>query len=199
MPQRALQSLVCITEKTAFKPYGYQDEFIRLEIIMKQDNKVRLASAEQHRNIVENLFRYYVYDLSEFGRWACESDGHYRVPSSLLDPHWHRDDHWPYLVYHDNELAGFCLIRRYPHNVQRYDIDQFFILRKFRGMGVAKQAFRLAVASKPGLWQTRVMLENTVALPFWRSAISAVSHGEVSEQIQADDDLEMHFLFYEIK
>lgn len=64
---------------------------------------------------------------------------------------------------------------------------------------MAKQAFRLAVSSKPGLWQTRVMLENSVALPFWRSAIRAVSQGEVSEQIQADDDLEMHFIFYEIQ
>jgi predicted acetyltransferase len=45
-------------------------------------------------------------------------------------------------------------------------------------MGVGKEAFRLAVTERPGYWQTRVMLENTAALRFWRSAIASVSGGE---------------------
>jgi predicted acetyltransferase len=162
-------------------------------------HKVTLQSAEHHRQIVENLFRYYVYDLSEFSRRPCNDDGNYSFSSSLLDPHWSRDDHWPYLVYCGEELAGFCLVRHYPYDLQRYDIDQFFIIRRFRGMGVAKEAFRLAVSDRPGLWQTRVMLENISALQFWRSAINSVCAGLCEERIQADYDLDMHFLMYEIR
>ena len=162
-------------------------------------NMVSLRSAKQHRQIVENLFRYYVYDLSEFSRWPCNDDGNYSFKSALLDPHWDRHDHWPYLVYCGDELAGFCLLRRYPCDLERYDIDQFFIIRRFRGLGVAKEAFRLAVSGKPGLWQTRVMLENKPALQFWRSAVDSVSRGNFQEKILTDADLDMHFFLYEIK
>lgn len=65
-------------------------------------------------------------------------------------------------------------------------------------MGVAKEAFRLAVSDRPGLWQTRVMLKNTSALQFWRSAVNSVSDGNFQERILADYDLDMHFFLYEI-
>ena len=159
---------------------------------------ISLKPATHDRHIVENLFRYYVYDLAESGKWPCGSDGNYGFNVSLLDPHWSRDDHWPYLIYHGDELAGFCLIRRYPNHLERYDIDQFFILRRFKGMGVGKEAFRLAVSMRPGLWQTRVMLENTGALTFWRSVIGQFTGGIFAESILPDDDLPMHFILYEV-
>lgn len=166
---------------------------------MAADKKVSLKSAENHRQIVENLFKYYVYDLAEFGKWPCGADGSYSYPSSLLNPHWSREDHWPYLIYHGEELAGFCLLRLYPYNTAYYDIDQFFILRKFKGMGIGQEAFRQAVSARPGVWQTRVMLENIPALNFWRSVIGSVTNGDFQEDIQPDNDLNMHFITYHIE
>lgn len=165
---------------------------------MAVNNKVSLKSAEHHRNIIENLFRYYVYSLAQTGKWPCGADGNYGYPASLLDPHWSRDDHWPYLIYHDDELAGFCLLRRYPYSPEIYDIDQFFILGKFKGMGVGDEAFRQAVSARPGRWQTRVLIENIPALNFWRSVISAITQGQYQEDIRPDDDLDMHFITYQI-
>ncbi len=160
--------------------------------------KTHLVCAKAHRNIVENLFPYYVYDLSAQSQWPCGDDGRYGFNTALLDPHWSRDDHWPWLIYCGDELAGFCLLRRYPNNPERYDIDQFFVLRKFKGQGIGKRAFELAVSAMPGLWQTRVLVENTAALHFWRGAINALTHGQYQQQIMPDGDLPMHFLYYQI-
>lgn len=157
---------------------------------------VQLVSAKEHRHIVENMFSYYVYDLAESGKWPCGKDGRYNFNPSIISPYWESDNHWPWLIYCDDELAGFCLLRRYPQDLKRFDIDQFFVLRRFKGLGVGKEAFRLAVAGMPGLWQTRVLLENTPALMFWRSAIGSLTHGEFEEKIQPDGDLPMHFIFY---
>ncbi|MEM6161335.1 GNAT family N-acetyltransferase [Erwinia sp. P6884] len=165
---------------------------------MTGNNQVSLVPAKAQRHVVENLFHYYVYELAAMGKWPCSAEGVYTFNASLLDPHWQRDDHWPYLIYQDNELAGFCLLRRYPFNPERYDIDQFFIIRKFMGSGVGKAAFNLAVKNFPGRWQTRVMLENLPALKFWRSAIGALTQGDFTEQIQTDDDLQMHFITYDV-
>ena len=130
-------------------------------------------------------------------KWPCGDDGSYTFKSSLLDPHWCRNDHWPYLIYLGDELAGFCLVRRYPYAPERYDIDQFFILRKFKGMGVGRDAFRLAVSSRPGSWQVRVLLENIPALKFWRSVIGDLTLGNFKEGILPDNDLDMVFLTFE--
>ncbi|WP_419721319.1 GNAT family N-acetyltransferase [Pseudescherichia vulneris] len=75
---------------------------------------------------------------------------------------------------------GFSLLRRYPANQERYDIDQFFVLRRFKGMGIGKAAFRQAVLARPKQWQTRVLLENISAMHFWRSAMAAVVRRSVS-------------------
>ncbi|MGV8926140.1 MAG: GNAT family N-acetyltransferase [Ewingella sp.] len=159
---------------------------------------VQLKSAKEHRHIIENLFTYYVYDLSESGRWPCGNDGRYGYSLTLLDPYWSDEYHWPWLIYSDEELAGFCLLRRYPDNLDRFDIDQFFVLRKFKGRGVGKEAFLLAVTGLPGLWQTRVLLENISALNFWRSAISSLTHGQYEEKVMPDRNLPMHFIFYQV-
>jgi len=159
---------------------------------------VKLIPAIEHRHIVENLFTYYVYDLSESGQWPCGHDGLYSYNPALLEPYWSDDHHWPWLIYSDDELAGFCLLRRYPDNPERFDIDQFFVLRKFKGQGVGKEAFHLAVKGLPGLWQTRVLLENTPALNFWRSAINSLTQGHYEERVMLDRDLPMHFIFYQV-
>lgn len=160
---------------------------------------VRLICAKNHRHIIENLFTYYVYDLAETGKWACGENGRYGFNPALLEPYWSEENHWPWLIYCEDEIAGFCLLRRYPAAPGRYDIDQFFVLRKFKGEGVGKAAFRLAVATMPGLWQTRVLLENMPALNFWRSAIGSLTHGNYEEKIMNDDDLAMHFILYECR
>lgn len=165
---------------------------------MIEIDKIRLVSAKDHRHIIENLFHYYVYELAGFGKWPCSSDGVYTYNPSLLNPYWQRQDHWPYLIYHCDELAGFCLLRRYPLNQERYDIDQFFIISRFKGSGIGKAAFKLAVSKYPGAWQTRVMLENLPALKFWRSVINSLTEGEFKEQIATDYDLQMHFITYDI-
>ncbi|MFS2225987.1 GNAT family N-acetyltransferase [Pantoea sp. B65] len=160
--------------------------------------QIQLKSARNHRDIIENLFTYYVYDLAQSGQWPCGADGRYAYNPALLDAHWQRDDHWPWLIYCRDELAGFCLLRRYPANPQRYDIDQFFILRKFTGQGIGKRAFQLAVRTMPGLWQTRVLLENLPALHFWRSAIGSMTRQQYQQQVLPDGDLPMHFIYYQI-
>ena len=165
---------------------------------MTVSKRVSLVSAKNRRHIIENLFHYYVYDLAEFGKWPCGADGIYTYNSSLLDPYWQHNDHWPYLIYYDDQLAGFCLLRRYPPNPERYDIDQFFISRTFKGRGVGKAAFYLAVSHFPGAWQTRVMLDNYPALNFWRSAINTLTDGLFQEEILKDDDLNMHFITYNV-
>ncbi|CED71388.1 putative uncharacterized protein [Aliivibrio wodanis] len=75
--------------------------------------------------------------MSEYMGWSPNDNGHFSFNKSSLDVYWERVDHAPYFIYVDNELAGFVLARKYPSNRLIYDIEQFFVLRKFKGKGTS--------------------------------------------------------------
>jgi predicted acetyltransferase len=163
------------------------------------NDKVELVSASKlDKKIVYNLFRYYVYDMSEYMGWNPSKEGIYGSNTSLLEIYWENDDHYPYLVYCNDELAGFSLLRKYPADKELYDIGQFFVLRKFKRKGVGGKAFELSVSKYPGKWLTRVLLDNTGALKFWLSAIAQITNDNFSQAIEQDEDLNMHFIRYNI-
>jgi predicted acetyltransferase len=146
------------------------------------------------RSIVHNLFAYYLYDMSEFMGWNPDCSGRYRVNHESLNLYWRDRGHWPYFIHVDDQLAGFFLVREYPANRQLVDVDQFFLLRKFRRQGVGIAALHQGVRQHPGQWQIRVLKQNLVGLKFWRSAVTALVGPQFDAGMDIDVDLEMHFI-----
>lgn len=146
---------------------------------------------------MENLFSYYLYDMSEFMGSNPNSNGLYISKPALLDPYWQGDNHVPYFIYADDILAGFALIRRYPADQQIFDIDQFFVLRRFKGQGVGKRALQEILAKHPGKWQIRILKANKPALKFWCSSVSNTVGSNYEISMKIDVDLEMHFIHFE--
>lgn len=160
--------------------------------------EVQLKQIEvESRHILENMFPYYVYDMSEFMGWSPNAEGVYTFNSDSLDNYWSHADHIPYFIYADQELAGFVLVRKYPTNQNVFDIEQFFVLRKFKGQGVGKSAFKDVVTRHSGQWQIRVLKENESGLGFWLSAIKNISGVNFNLGLDIDIDLEMHFIRFE--
>ncbi|CAG8998453.1 MAG: hypothetical protein CENE_00399 [Candidatus Celerinatantimonas neptuna] len=151
---------------------------------------------KEQRPILENLFPYYVYDMTEFMKWPPNENGQYTFTPSTLDFYWQKSDHTPYFISAGNELAGFVLVRRYA-DTQRYDIEQFFVLRKFKRNGIGKKALEQVVKLHPGSWQIRVLLENTGALQFWKSAVTNIMGSQFTLTKENDDNLIMYFLKFE--
>lgn len=151
----------------------------------------------QERNILENLFSYYIYDMTEFMKWNPDHEGKFNYDFSKFDVYWKHEDHVPYFIYVGSDLAGFVLVRRYPSDQSTYDIAQFFVLRKFKGQGVGKNALAKVIDRYPGKWQIRVLLENSGALCFWKSAVSKIVGKEYSVSKAYDVDLLMYFIRFE--
>ncbi len=121
------------------------------------------APAEQP--IIEALAELYVYDFTEFTGEHVDHDGRFRP--RWVEQYWLADDRHPFLFRVDGELAGFALV----HSGAPHDMAEFFVLRKFRGRGVAAVAALDVFARFPGEWQVRQLDANTRAIAFWRRAI----------------------------
>lgn len=154
--------------------------------------------SKSKRYIIENLFQYYMHDMSEYADLDMLPNGVYNYSASLIDEYW-LDGRYPYLVYCGRRLAGFALIRRYPNDLSRYDVGQFFILRFFRRKSVGFKVFTRLTELHPGEWLTRVMLENHSALSFWQSVISRLVDGSYKQTIEQDSGLPMTFIRYNIE
>lgn len=141
--------------------------------------------------IIQNMARFYVYDLSRdcgflSEEWAIPADGLYEsfdFKNYFKDP-----TRKAFLVRVNDELAGFVLLNQAGTlNKTQWNMGEFFILAKFQGKGIGKQAVEQIWNIHKALWEVSVIPENKRALNFWRKVISDFTDGVYSEEIKIVD------------
>jgi len=114
---------------------------------------------------ISRLLELYQYDFTEFVDGDVDEHGSFGY--RYLDQYWTDSDRHPFLICSDRTIAGFAFVQSgRPH-----DMAEFFVIRKYRGRGVARQAARELFAMFPGEWQVREVATNPRATSFWRQAI----------------------------
>jgi [ribosomal protein S5]-alanine N-acetyltransferase len=134
--------------------------------------------------ILQNMGRFYVYDMSEFFStdpdWSIPEDGLYECID--LKKYWLSDNTWPYLIRIGSELAGFAIIDKKGSEPQvDFNMAQFFILRKFKGKGVGKFVAYHCFNHFKGKWEIMVMPENKGAYDFWKKIITQYTTSNFTE------------------
>lgn len=138
--------------------------------------EIRKAGIED-KPIIQNLARFYIHDLSEYQKRKCPDNGLFEDEDYIR--YWTEDGFSPYLIKCENELAGFALIDRGGSSEQiDHQIGEFFILRKFRGDGIAYRAAREIFSKHPGNWEVMAIKDNIPAIKFWERTIAEISKGE---------------------
>jgi len=138
--------------------------------------EVNQATLEEHP-VLQNLARFYIYDLSEFQGRRCPENGLFEDEDYIR--FWQHPGHFPFLVRCGGELAGFALVE--PGG-KASGIDQnlaeFFILRKFRHRGVADSAAISIFERFPGRWEVMALANNPPAVGFWDRLVPALTDGQ---------------------
>lgn len=95
--------------------------------------------------------------------------------------YWSEPDTFPFLVYINDELAGFVIINKQgSESAVDFNMAQFFILRKFKNKSISKQIAVTCFNDFSGKWVI-VMPDNKGAYQFWKSVISQYAHNDFSE------------------
>ncbi len=151
---------------------------------------------ESEMEIIRNLVRLYVYDLSEWMGWDCPESGLYGGCDDLqqywgMPPEsernvWPREWHGhPFLLRVDGGLAGFALIRRLNDaGPPCFEVGEFFVVRKFRRRGVGKHVAWALFDRFRGDWVVRELPANAPAQAFWRRVIFEYTGGAYTEGIE---------------
>jgi predicted acetyltransferase len=122
-------------------------------------------AAERDRPVLRRLLELYSYDFSEFDDRDLDADGEYGY--RYLDDYWADSDRHPFLLRVNGQIAGLVLVRAGAVT----DMAEFFVLRKYRRLGVGRRAAEEVFRMFPGRWTVRQKLTNPAATAFWRSVI----------------------------
>lgn len=151
---------------------------------MTQPASLRLAAATpDQKPVIANLIQLYLYDMTETMPFPVGPDG--RFEYDFLDRFWR----FPYLIYSDDEIAGFALVLdECPLTGRRpcWFMAEFFVLKAYRRRGIGRATLAAITANHPGDWQIGVPPDNQPAQAFWRRALA--SYAPASRQIVFEGD-----------
>jgi ribosomal-protein-alanine N-acetyltransferase len=143
---------------------------MRIEVLEARENDIP---------IIDNLARFYVYDLSEYMGWSCPENGLFGCDDWGF---WSNQRNHFFVVRVDGELAGFAVIEELGEDRDAdYDVAQFFVLRKFRRKGVGRYVAHTLFDRFRGSWTVRELVDNPPAQKFWRKVISEYTSGSYEE------------------
>jgi predicted acetyltransferase len=148
----------------------------------------------RERPTLDRLLQLYQYDFSEIEGGAIGDDGQYHF---LDAAGWfHQANRYPFLVRVVGELAGFALVEQLLEPASNPPgsagesltiLDEFFILRKFRRIGVGRLAAFDVFGRFPGRWTLSQTAHNRGAHAFWRKIIDEYTGGRFDERSDPTD------------
>jgi predicted acetyltransferase len=140
--------------------------------------KIEVTPVKQDdASVLQQLVQLYLYDFSEFHPLDVNEHGLYT--GVYLDRYWLDDQRMAFMFRVDGALAGFALIRRGTPNHERgafepelINMVEFFVMRRYRRLGVGTAAALECFRRFPGPWQLEVLDSNIAASAFWKKTIS---------------------------
>ena len=145
---------------------------------------------ESEKSILRNFYSLYLHELSNFtSTLDIGEDGIFHFKE--LDTFWDVDGLSPYFIKLEDKIIGFILLLERPllKKSNDYGINDFFILNKYKGKGLAVQAAEQLFREKPGQYFVMQVVENKRAVAFWKKVFKELQIETHERQDLVDDEL----------
>lgn len=143
--------------------------------------------------ILHNLFPFYFHDLSQYDDgldsneyglpvWTATGGETPKTPAECVAYNWWiREECHKFLIRADNKPVGFAIVNPGPKMLTEgidYDLLDFFLVAKYRGKGIGRQAAVQVFEHYRGVWEVFQLARNTAAIAFWHRVISEYTNGD---------------------
>lgn len=90
---------------------------------------------------------------------------------------WETDGLSPYFIKQDDRIIGFILLLERPFLKKGNDfgVNDLFILNKYKGKGMARQALEKLFQQKHGKYFVIQLIENSPAVSFWKKLYQSLN------------------------
>lgn len=145
---------------------------------------------ESEKSKLRNLYSLYLHDLSKFTSMIdIGEDGSFEYEN--LDKFWEVDGLSPYFIKWNDNIIGFILLLERPFLKKENDfgVNDIFILNKYKGKGMGKQAIKKLFQEKNGHYFVIELIENRPAVLFWKKLFTGLNIQYEEKQDVIDDEL----------
>jgi len=147
------------------------------------------------RLIVRNLMELYQHDFSELDGTDLDEHGQYGYPD--LDCFWNHAGHAAHVIKVDGKWAGFALTNQEVYLPgSTHAIVEFFVVRKYRRLGVGQHAAQAIIRQLPARWEMHVIAENEAARRFWQKL--ACAHWPDKQRMDVFDNEQWRGLVFSV-
>ena len=160
-----------------------------------------VETTANHRPILENLALFCTYDFSELIPRDVDETGTFGGPGDgMLRGCWTDPRRHTFLIRAGGKLAGFAIVDDHSHPPDasnRWEMGEFFILRRYRRLGVGERAARLLFRRFRGRWVVYTFPQNAGAQRFWSTIIDRHNGGRfIAERWDGYGGLGYTWCFY---
>ena len=121
------------------------------------------------KEILRNLLEKYDYEFSQYDNRDVNALGLYGYYD--LDNFWTDENKFPFFIKVDDKLAGFAMICKNVIDKGKYGTDygvyEFFVMYKYRRMGVGTKVMEYIFDKFKGKWQIGYIPKNKDTKNFW--------------------------------
>jgi predicted acetyltransferase len=134
--------------------------------------------SKEEKEILRNLIEKYEYEFSQYDTKDVNDLGLYGY--DYLDNYWTEKNRFVYFIKVDNKLAGFVMVNDYPlPNLEtNYSMSEFFIMHKYRKMGVGTFAVKSMFEKFIGKWGLMYHPHNIISKNFWNKVVREYTNGK---------------------
>jgi predicted acetyltransferase len=120
----------------------------------------------------------YNYEFSQYEETDVNKLGLYGY--DWLDCYWTEEKRFPYFIKVNNIIAGFVLVNDYPEtNIKTdYTLSEFFVMYKYRLLGVGKYVVNNILKKYHGKWQLKFHPYNVISEKFWINTVNEYTKGK---------------------
>ena len=158
------------------------------------DVTLQLMTVEE-KPLLIRLMELYNYEFSEFSNDDISEFGYYGYDH--IDDYWNEEGRFPYLIRVDGKIAGFVLIC--PHCNYRKEagarsIGEFFVMLKYRRMGIGTTIATQLFDKHRGLWEVCYWRNNLPATQFWKMVVEEYTNNHY-KICGKEDNVQIAFAF----
>ena len=141
---------------------------------------------EAEKGVLQNLVHLCMHDYSEFDKFEIGPEGEFTY--RWFEAYFREDGRDAYLIRVDENLGGFVMVRSNPGEEDwDFQIAEFFILRRYRRMGMGSLVSQKILNSRKGVWEISYDTRNEAASNLWNSISKLYSDVQLQKNFGEKD------------
>jgi predicted acetyltransferase len=159
--------------------------------------KIELIKVEEsQKSVLRQMLELYEYEFSEYNENDLNEYGFYGY--KYFDHYWTEPERHAFFIKINGKYAGFVMVNDFCYVLEEKarSMAEFFIMKKYRRLGVGSFVAVQIFDKFPGNWEVLQHEKNEISKRFWKKVIEGYTDNEYQVKAAKTEDWEGQALIF---